>query len=87
MVSLSAFCGRPAICGGSEGGSGGEDPDMGGVGREAQMGTVVGFGNVRLTANLDWAKLDLCFWKDGKRRGKLGVRVCCMEKSDGQVFV
>lgn len=69
----------PAICGGSEGGSGGGDPDMGGVGSEAQAGTAVGLGRVSFTPSRDWSRLDLCFLKDGKRRGKLGGRVCCME--------
>ena len=72
---------RPAICGGSGGG----DPDMGGVGRDAQTGTAVGFGSVRLIANLDWSRLDLWFLKDGKRRGKLGGRVCCMENCGREV--
>ena len=69
---------RPAICGGSKGGSDGGDPDMGGEGREAQMGTAVGFGNVKLAVNLDCSRPDLWLLKDGKWRGELGGRVCCM---------
>jgi hypothetical protein len=59
---------------------------MGGVGRDAQAGTALGFGNVSGTLNLDWSRLDLCFLKDGKRRGKFGGRVCCMEES-GRVLL
>ena len=60
------FLRRPAICGGSKGGSDEGDPDMGGEGREAQLGTAVGFGNARLIVNLDCSRLDLWLLKDGK---------------------
>lgn len=72
------FLRLPAICGGSDGGSGGGDPDMGGVGREAQTGTAIGFGSVRSSRNLDWSTLERCLLKDEKRGGKLGNRECCM---------
>ncbi len=52
---------------------------MGGVGREAHTGTAVGFGSVKCTANLDASRLDRWLLKDGKRRGKLGGRECCIE--------
>lgn len=58
---------RPAICGGSAGGSGWGEPDMGGVGRDAQMGAAIGFGRVRLMANLELSMLDRCFLKDEQR--------------------
>ena len=73
------FLRRPASCEGSEGCSGGGDPDIGGVGRDAQTGTAFGLGNVRCGEYLDWSILDLCFLKDGKKRGKLGGRECCMD--------
>ena len=58
------FLRRPAICGGSTGGSGGGDLDMGGVGRDAQTGAAIGFGRVRSMVNLALSMLDLCFLKD-----------------------
>ena len=73
------FLRRPAICPGSEGCSGGGDPDMGGVGSDAHTGRADGVGSVRCNRDLEWSRLDLCFLKDGKRKGKLGGRVCCME--------
>ena len=53
------FLRRPAICGGSEGGSDEGDPDIGGEGREAQMGTAVGSGSVRLLAKPNCSRFDL----------------------------
>jgi hypothetical protein len=57
---------RPAIWGGSEGGSGGGEPDMGGVGRDAHAGAAMGFGrgSVRSTVHLELSMLDRCFLKD-----------------------
>jgi hypothetical protein len=60
---------RPAICGGSVGGSGGGEPDMGGVGREAQAGTAVGFGSVRCSmVNLEPLMLDR-WWLNEEQKG------------------
>lgn len=59
---------RPAICGGSVGGSGGGEPDMGGVGREAHAGGATGFGRARSMVNLEPSILDRCFLKDVQRR-------------------
>lgn len=58
---------RPAICGGSAGGSGGGEPDMGGVGRDAHTGAAIGFGRVRSMENLERSVMDLCFLKEEQR--------------------
>lgn len=69
---------RPAICGGSVGGSGGGDPDMGGEGRGAHKGAAIGLGKVRLIANLELSILDRCRLKDGWKRGKCGKGEYCI---------
>ena len=63
------FLRRPASCGGSLGGSGGGEPDMGGVGRDAQTGAANGFGRVRSMVNRVPSMLDLCLLNDEQRGG------------------
>lgn len=59
---------RPAICGGSAGCSDGGEPDMGGVGRDAQPGTAIGFGSVRCSmVNLEPLILERCFLKEEQK--------------------
>lgn len=62
------FLRRPAIWGGSGRRSGGGEPDMGGVGRDAQMGGAIGFGSVKCSmVNLEELMLERCFLKDEQR--------------------
>ena len=70
---------RPAICLGEGGCSGGGDPDMGGVGRDAHTGADGRTGNVRFRLNLEWSILSLWLLNEGNRGGKFGRCEHCME--------
>ena len=74
---IDLFLRRPANCSRSVGRSGGGDPDMGGVGNEAQAGENTGLDSESCGVNLDRSMLDLCFLKD-EQRGKFGRRVGCI---------
>lgn len=72
------FLRRPASCDGSLEGSGGGDPDIGGVGRDAHTGELKFEHKLRFKVNLEWSMLFLCRWKEGCTVGKLEKREDCI---------
>ena len=66
----------PASCGGSKVSSASGDPDIGGVGREAQQGSFAGFDKVKSKERREEWHSSLCCWNEGAKESvpKCGSR-------------
>jgi hypothetical protein len=66
---VDLFLRRPATCGASGGSSGGDEPDIGGEGKGAQLGAEVVFDKLMSSANFCELQLALCLLKEDSNEG------------------